>query len=97
MSNKKKFTALNKTVYLPQIDKFYKCSAVNEDGQPTKLLDGTINGLDVKVGDRWVVANTRTKVIQALLQALMYQNKVIDEQSIIIREQELEKQQLKTN
>jgi len=91
---KKAQSVVGKMIYIPLTDTFHKCTAQNEDNQPIAInVDGEIRPL--RVGQAWVIANNRSKVIKALLAALQAQAMAIDQQATVIREQQLDLEQFK--
>lgn len=81
-------SVLLKTIYIFKTDSFHKITSEDENNMPTEH-DNPLTKLD-PYNTPFCIANTRSKVIKILTELIAYQVKVIDQQSITIREQELQ-------
>lgn len=77
----KPIKSTGKKFYNLETHEFFICKTQNEDGQPTDC-------------ERWIAGNTRQKVIDGLLTVIRYQNQIIDQQALTIRNQELDIKEL---
>lgn len=95
MSKQKKQTALNKTLYLFDEDQFYKCIEVDEENLPVRIQNKEAQKTIKPKETRWIVANTRSKVIEYMVKLTAYHLQIIDEQALTVREQQMELETIK--
>lgn len=89
-----KKSVLNKKIYIFKTDSFHKITAENENYMPTQYTNSTeivetFTELN-PYAEPFCIANTRTQVIKIITELLRYQTKVIDDQALTIREQQLQ-------